>query len=105
MIRTTDAPALPAGEWFPSEIPLVDNRLAAVRTALARYKELPGERTEAFLAFLREATGQRHDGTGAASLSMTWDMIREMQTGGITIGAHTVNHQLLRRLSEPEQER
>lgn len=105
MIRTTEVSALPAGEWFPAEIPLTDNRHVAVRAALARYKELPGARTGEYLDHLRATTGRFHADRDIASLWMTWGMVREMRAGGMTIGAHTVSHQLLGRLPVVEQER
>lgn len=106
MIRTSDVPALPAGEWFSAEVSLEDaDRTEAIRGALRRYKELSGQRTGGYMDFLREATG-RHSGPGTgADLWMTWDMIRRLHEAGMTIGAHTVRHQLLGRLPEAEQER
>lgn len=105
MIRTSDSPALPAGEWFTAEIPLsADDRTEAVRAALKRFKELSGERTAGYLEFLRSATG-RTAGWIGSDLWMTWEMIRQLQRAGMTIGAHTVNHHLLGKLDETEQER
>lgn len=106
MIRTTDAPALPAGEWFTAEVPLdAADRTPAIRTALRRYKELAGERTASYLEFLRAATSRQAGTEVGADLWMDWGMIRRLSEAGMTIGAHTVHHQLLGRLPEAEQER
>jgi hypothetical protein len=37
--------------------------------------------------------------------AMTWDQVREMHAAGIEIGAHTVNHPILPKLSVEEQRR
>ncbi len=34
---------------------------------------------------------------------MNWDMVREMHSGGMTIGGHTINHPILSRLSAEQQ--
>jgi peptidoglycan/xylan/chitin deacetylase (PgdA/CDA1 family) len=105
MIRTSEAPVLPAGEWFTAEVPLTaGDRLEAVRTALKRFKELPGDRTGEYLDFLRAVT-RRQAGEIGADLWMSWEMIRELSRAGMTIGAHTMSHQLLGKLDEAEQKR
>jgi peptidoglycan/xylan/chitin deacetylase (PgdA/CDA1 family) len=105
MIRTSEAAALPAGEWFNAETPLESgDRTEAVRSALKRFKELAGDRTAGFLDFLRTATG-REVGEIGADLWMNWGMVRGLHDAGMTIGAHTVSHQLLGRLPEAQQER
>jgi peptidoglycan/xylan/chitin deacetylase (PgdA/CDA1 family) len=105
MIRTSEQSSLPAGDWFGSDIPFIGpDRDEAIRGALRRFKELPGDKTADFLSFLREATGHQPNPEDGANLWMSWEMIREMQRGGMTIGAHTIRHQLLARLPEAEQE-
>ncbi|MCC6792493.1 MAG: polysaccharide deacetylase family protein [Thermomicrobiales bacterium] len=106
MVRTSSAPALPAGEWFDAEIPLESaDRTDAIRRALRRFKELPGERTSAYLDYLRSATGRTAGDEIGTDLWMTWEMIRRLHTAGMTIGAHTVHHHLLGRLPDGDQER
>lgn len=104
MIRRTERRSIPAGAWFDADIPLTDeNRAEVIRTALRRYKDLPGEETGAYLDFLRAVTDVPPPGDGS-DLWMTWGMIREMHHAGMTIGAHTVRHQLLGRLPAADQE-
>jgi len=106
MIKTTDAPAIPAGDWFPAEIELAgSDRPAIVRAVLTRYKALQGNQTTAFLGFLRSATMPKAPDSAGRDTWMTWEMIRSLHSAGMTIGAHTVSHQLLGRLSESDQER
>jgi peptidoglycan/xylan/chitin deacetylase (PgdA/CDA1 family) len=65
---------------------------------------LPSDEAAAFLDFLAHATSSgRCDGTVAAGTWMTWDMLREMQAGGMTIGGHTVNHPILARCDRDRQ--
>lgn len=72
----------------------------------ARYKQLQGDRTEAFLDEIAERTGAgRCPAEAARETWMTWDMAREMRDGGMAIGGHTDTHPLLGRISEEEQER
>jgi len=57
-----------------------------------------------YLEYLAGATGSGRfpDGPGA-TLWMTWEMLREMRSAGMTIGGHTVNHPVLARLPQPAQ--
>jgi peptidoglycan/xylan/chitin deacetylase (PgdA/CDA1 family) len=107
MVRTSRRAALPGGPWFPGPVPFdPPDRARAVRTLLARYKTLPGERTDAYLDFLAEATGSgRCPAPEAAALWMTWDMLREMAAAGMAVGGHTANHPVLARLAAGEQGR
>jgi peptidoglycan/xylan/chitin deacetylase (PgdA/CDA1 family) len=72
------------------------------RTFTEHYKQLPGHETEAYLDHLAEITGTgRYPGAGEW---MTWDMVREMRDGGMTIGGHTVTHPVLSRVSKERQQ-
>jgi peptidoglycan/xylan/chitin deacetylase (PgdA/CDA1 family) len=106
MVRTSRArarlevPGLP-----PVELDEPD-RETAVRTLLRAYKKLPAPETAAFVDAVARAAGTgRHPALtdGTQPLWMTWDMLREMRTAGMTIGGHTVRHQVLSRMSAPEQ--
>ena len=84
-------------EWLEQPVVLGDDdRGAAVKSLLKTYKGLDGERTSAYLDFLRAATGnERIDANQTASSWLTWDMVRELRAGGMEIGGHTVNHPIL----------
>ena len=104
MLRSSTIESIAHGDWLPHGVqPGIENR-AAIRIALARYKELPGDKTAGYLDFLRSATGADASVVNGSELWMTWEMIRDLQRAGMTIGAHTVSHQLLGKLSEAEQE-
>jgi peptidoglycan/xylan/chitin deacetylase (PgdA/CDA1 family) len=71
----------------------------------AVYKALPGDETEEYLDALGTSLGNRRCPRAHANeLWMTWDMLRAMRRGGMTIGAHTVNHPILANL-RPERQR
>jgi peptidoglycan/xylan/chitin deacetylase (PgdA/CDA1 family) len=104
MIRTSQRRELPAGEWFETPVPLPADREAAIGAVVGRYRSLPEERTTAFLDHVADAAGTgRADPALARDLWMTWDHVREMQAHGMTIGAHTVSHPILSRLSAERQ--
>ena len=105
MIRFSDVRQIPAGRWFDAPMALAgEARELAIRQALKKYKELPGHQTADFIHDLAEATGHTSLPTHLGDdLWMTWNNIRELRLGGMTIGGHTVNHPLLGRLSSSEQ--
>jgi hypothetical protein len=71
---------------------------------LATYKSLPGDRVADFLDWAAEATGSgRADPSLGHDVWMTWDMVREMRSAGMSIGGHTVNHPILGNLPLSEQ--
>ena len=81
-------------------------REQAVRVVLRAYKRLPDTRTSEFLGALGAATGTGRPSTDVVDVGrlwMSWDMLREMVAGGMTIGGHTVRHPVLSRLSREEQ--
>jgi peptidoglycan/xylan/chitin deacetylase (PgdA/CDA1 family) len=98
-VRTSPAVTLPAGSWLPEPVSLsVADREPIVKALTARYKELPGDRTPAFLEFLREATGGNSGNGGRVDQEwMTWEMIRDLRASGMEIGGHTVTHPVLAR--------
>jgi lipopolysaccharide exporter len=78
---------------------------AATDALLDSYQQLPTELADAFLDRLAAQTGSgRADPIAASTTWMTWDMVREMQRGGMTFGAHTVDHPVLSRCSTERQQ-
>ena len=82
------------------------DRERAITVILRAYRALPSSRTDAFMDAVAAGTGTgRATKDEARDLWMTWDMVREMKAGGMTIGGHTVRHQILSRLEKDEQGR
>lgn len=79
---------------------------SAIDAALRIYKRLPTTQTAPFLDALAHAAGT---GRAPAALAhdawMTWDMVREMAAAGMTIGGHTVTHEILGHMAESDQRR
>lgn len=107
MVRTSKRAAAPLPGWLPAPVRFDDSdREGAVRTLLRGYKNLPAGLTEAYLNDVADATGSgRYAADAGKHLWMTWDMLREMQTRGMTIGGHTVNHPVLTRAPREIQRR
>ena len=105
MARTSRCDALQLPAWFDAPIRFDEpEREAAVRRLLRRYKEMPAQDTAAYLDAVADAAGTgRADPRSGEALWMTWDMLREMQAAGMTIGGHTVNHPVLSRMSAQGQ--
>jgi len=105
MVRTSPQGGLPASRWLAGPVPFDGpDREAAVRTCLRAFKSMPAADHAEYLEYLAGATssGRCPDGPGA-TLWMTWEMLREMRSTGMTIGGHTVNHPVLARLPQPAQ--
>lgn len=100
MVRESRRGELSLPGFLPVPLPLErPDPQRAIRALLGVYHELPHDRTGAFLDALAEATGTgRHAGPEAERLWMTWDMVRELRAGGMTIGGHSVTHPVLSRL-------
>ena len=106
MVRTSPLQALDVNRWTSSPVPFDDpDRERAIGRLLSAYKGMSGEVTEDYLEFLSEAlqTG-RCPSPIAHELWMTWDMIREMKSNGMTFGGHTVTHPVLSNLSSQQQD-
>lgn len=109
MVRASTRETIHLPRYLVEPISLGDpgdpDREQAVRVLLRTYKALPACETDGFLDGVAEATGCGHpeDSSLASELWMTWDMLREMRAGGMTIGGHTVSHQILSRMSPQEQ--
>ncbi len=106
MVRTSRLTALDASRWTSSPVSFDEpDREAAIGRLLAVYKGLAGEQTEEYLEFLAEALqSERCPNQIANELWMTWDMIREMQSNGMTFGGHTVTHPVLSNLPSQQQD-
>jgi peptidoglycan/xylan/chitin deacetylase (PgdA/CDA1 family) len=105
LIRHSDTIEIPANDWFPAPLSLRGpDREKAITQALKKYRSLPGQETEHFIGELADATGHSSLPTDLGDeLWMTWNNIRELRLGGMTIGGHTVNHPMLARLTSTEQ--
>jgi peptidoglycan/xylan/chitin deacetylase (PgdA/CDA1 family) len=99
MVRTSRKDAAELPRWLRTAVRFDEpDRERAVRTLLRTYKSIRGEVTDAYLNDIAEATGAGRCNQQAGEHSwMTWDMLREMSAGGMTIGGHTVNHPVLSR--------
>ena len=91
--------------WLAERLSLhADEQDVTIQRLLRRYYRLDGSETDAFLAELAEATGSgRATENQGAGLWMNWDHVRSMQSAGMSIGAHTVTHPVLSRLTADEQ--
>jgi peptidoglycan/xylan/chitin deacetylase (PgdA/CDA1 family) len=107
MVRSSPHSELEPGDWLSAPVPIADpRREAAVRTLASAYGRLGESHTSAFLDWLGRASGSGRAGAAqAASTWMTWDMVREMRRGGMSFGAHTVDHPVLARCSIARQRR
>lgn len=106
MVRTTARPSLEANRWVTAPLEFDEpNREVAIRRLLNVYKGLPDEVTDSYLSFLATTlqTG-RCQKDAADGMWMTWDMIREMQSNGMTFGGHTVTHPVLANQSSAQQD-
>lgn len=99
MVRSSERREVAMPDWFPAPIQFdAPDREGAIRTLLRTYKALSVDVTNAYLNDIATATGvERYDQHEAVNWWMTWDMLREMQAGGMSIGGHTVNHPVLAR--------
>lgn len=95
-IRRTDRDTIDLPEWLPEPQKLVvGQRELVIRKLLRIFKSLPGDEANRFLSDLLGATQTSSPPRNHEDLWMTWDMLREMDSAGMTIGGHTVNHVVL----------
>ena len=105
MVGRSERATLRPDGWLPAPVALTGpDRDASIASLVAHYKTLPDRRAEDFLDYLADATGSgRRDPATTESEWLTWDMVREMRDGGMSMGAHTVNHPVLARHSRDTQ--
>ena len=107
MVRTSKQSGLELPGFLEGRVTFDEpERERAVRALLGAYKKLPAGRTAEFLDAVGKATGTGSppkDVIDLGTVWMSWDMIREMHAGGMTIGGHTAHHPVLSRLSGEEQ--
>ena len=105
MVRTSTRDAVEQPGYLAAPVRFDDpDRESAVRTLLRTYKSMPEQATDAYLNAIADATGSgRYDPRAGGEWWMTWDMLREMQASGMTIGGHTVNHPVLASASRDVQ--
>jgi peptidoglycan/xylan/chitin deacetylase (PgdA/CDA1 family) len=105
MVRTSGQDRVGPFSWLPTRI-LFDEpgREGAIRTLLQAYKAMPAESTGRFLDAIAEATGTgRCSADVGLSFWMTWDMLREMKSAGMTVAGHSVTHPILARTPRERQ--
>jgi len=105
MVRTSTCSSIDTANWNGQEIPVDRTDCdSASRTLVRILYGLAGDRTSEFLDYLAEVTGT---GRAPAELSqnlwMNWDHIRHMRAAGMGIGAHSVTHPVLSRLTLEQQ--
>lgn len=106
MSRTTKVPLLPANDWLTSMVEFSSNdRERAFRQLLTVYRTAGSELISDYLDFLAETlrTGRCPDSMADREW-MTWDMLREMQSAGMTFGGHTVSHPILANSTADQQD-
>lgn len=103
LVRTSSSSNIDLNPWFDAPLSLDEHqRESTIHALLTTYKLLPAHDTAPFLAQLRASAGERERGLGKC-LWMNWDMLREMDANGMTIGGHTVNHVILSSTQADEQ--
>jgi peptidoglycan/xylan/chitin deacetylase (PgdA/CDA1 family) len=103
MVRHASNRRLPAGDAL-QELALGPECEDTIAALTARYKELPEQDSATFLDEVADATGSgRCPASLCGDLWMTWDMVRELRSGGMEIGGHTVTHPILARLTQERQ--
>lgn len=105
MVRCSTRRRLPASPWLPDGLAFDEpEREMAIQKLLTVFKSLPGVKTADYLNYLAAVTGSGRCPSEAATMWMTWDMVRAMQAGGMAFGGHTVNHPVLARLRPEHQQ-
>ncbi len=106
MVRTSERSQIDANIWFPQGLQFNNpDRCRVIAQLLSTYKRLPKAETDHYLTLLADATGTgRAGGTANFDQWMSWDMVREMRRGGMSIGGHTVSHPVLAQQDMQSQE-
>ena len=106
MVRTSPRRSLKLSPpWFDDESDAATEPAnVLIRRLLQAYYRLPGHQTDDYLNWVAEVTGSgRAPAILSETLWMNWEQVNEMADGGMSIGAHTVTHPVLARLSAEEQ--
>lgn len=103
MLRSASHRQLDPGPWAgePLTLSAPDIELSIERVNAA-YRTLDQQAAAGFLGALADATGSGRRPPDETDW-ITWEMAREMRAAGHEIGAHTVHHPLLSRLSPDRQ--
>ncbi len=76
-----------------------------IQELMTRMRTEPAEQTQFLLQEISQAAGVAFpDPEMQSGELMTWDQIREVEGGGITIGSHTLTHRVLSTLDSQAQE-
>jgi len=103
-LKTTRQPHLRLADGSVLRLASTVDRLQAVRVVLGRLKGLPdAERRETFEQLLRDL-GSSPLGD-PKRLMLSWDEVEVLRGLGFSVGAHTVSHPILSRLSPAEARR
>jgi peptidoglycan/xylan/chitin deacetylase (PgdA/CDA1 family) len=105
MLRHSERSALPPGRWSAETLPLEEAGIERTIDLVTRaYWELAPDAAAEMMQELGSATGAgRRPASAAAADWITWEMARELSRAGHRIGAHTVTHPILARLSRERQ--
>jgi peptidoglycan/xylan/chitin deacetylase (PgdA/CDA1 family) len=106
MIRSSPRRALkPGAPWFDTEWHAsTESPDELIHHLLQTFYSLPGHQTDEYLNWIAELTGSgRAPKILSDTLWMNWEQVNEMADAGMSIGAHTVSHPVLSRLSAEEQ--
>jgi len=107
MVRASERRTVPADGFLDGTVEFDDpNRQGAVAALRRTCASLPGRDISGFLDWLSRATAvPRRDPADARADWMSWDQLREIEAGGMTVGAHTVTHPVLSSISLEDQRR
>jgi peptidoglycan/xylan/chitin deacetylase (PgdA/CDA1 family) len=104
MVRTCTKTSLHLSPWFAEPVQVDGrDREDAIRMLLKTYKTMAADATPTFLDAVADATGSGRYPRADGDFWMTWGMIRDMRAAGMSIGGHTINHQILARMGEDQQ--
>ena len=78
------------------------DRLACFRGLSSRLKTLPEPARQRSFATALQSLGWSDGPANGHQPMLTWDMVREMRQSGVSVGAHTLSHPILARLSDDE---
>jgi peptidoglycan/xylan/chitin deacetylase (PgdA/CDA1 family) len=65
-------------------------------------KRYPESAIDTMVSALRVRLGGFTDNTTAEPFFLTWDQLREMERGGVSVGSHTCTHKILTQISDAE---